>query len=537
MNVDDLCMGCMTDRQGALTCAACGYVEGTPPEELVHLRPRTRLQNYLIGRVLGHGGFGIAYIGWDENLEMRVAIKEYLPGRYATRSPDGTSVTPYSGEFKDVFDYGLTTFMDEGRAVARFNDHPGIIPVLNFLRANGTGYLVMNYVPGMTFKEYLDLKGGVISWSDTVAIATPVMDTLRVVHQVSLLHRDISPDNIYLSQSRQVKLLDFGAARIALGDKSQSLSTILKDGYAPKEQYLSRGRQGPYTDVYALAATMYRAVTGRKPPQALERVDHDELEPPRALGVDISPGAEAVLLKALAVDASSRFQTVTEFQEALSASALGADERTAPVRQTPRPAPTPAPIASPLPPVPPAPGPVVNADVFETVVRQVHQLATTVETLAAKALLGLRPAPAHDAPLRPIGLMLGALAGGLGALTNLSQLPMSMAFGIIAFLLALVALVVNATQAVGAVLALRGRTQAGTIVWSAAIVSIALTALGILNLVWPWLGVAGASYALTAVLSTAWMFAGPAFAFNGAILFCLWKRTSPPGVANIDVSR
>jgi Protein kinase domain len=319
MDIDDLCMGCLEPRGATPVCPACGWVEGTQPEHPAHLRPRTMLHNqYVLGRVLGHGGFGIAYIGWETNLEMKVAVKEFLPGDHATRGSNGTTVTPYSGESREYFEYGLTKFLEEGRAVARFNDHPGIMPVFSFFRENGTGYLVMPYLPGMTLKKYLDLKGGRIPFDHAVEIAMPVMDTLRAVHEVGLLHRDISPDNIYITTTARVKLLDFGAARHALGDRSQSLSTILKSGYAPFEQYQTRGRQGPYTDVYALAATIYRCITGQPPIEAPSRVSHDELAPPSALGIDISPQAEAVLLQALAMDARQRFQRVQELQDALA---------------------------------------------------------------------------------------------------------------------------------------------------------------------------------------------------------------------------
>jgi hypothetical protein len=318
MTADDLCMGCMEDRGGADLCPACGWMEGTPTANPIHLPPRSLLRDhYVLGRVLGHGGFGIAYLAWDADLQMKVAVKEYLPGDHATRGADGSSVRPYSGESREHFEYGLTKFLEEGRAVVRFNEHAGIVSVLGFFRANGTGYLVMPYVPGMSFKQYLAAKGGRLSYEEAIGIAMPVMDTLRVVHEAGLLHRDISPDNIYLSESKRVKLLDFGAARHALGDRSKSLSVILKAGYAPFEQYQTRGRQGPWTDVYALAATIYRAITGEAPPEATSRIVDDDLEPPRAKGVIMPAEAERVLLRALAVDVKDRFQQVADFQQAL----------------------------------------------------------------------------------------------------------------------------------------------------------------------------------------------------------------------------
>ena len=163
--------------------------------------------------------------------------------------------------------------------------------MLGFFRENGTGYLVMQYLDGLSFMEYLQAEGRPIAYDEAVAIAMPVMDTLRVVHEGGLLHRDISPHNIYITKTRQVKLLDFGAARHALGDRSKSLSVILKAGYSPFEQYLSKGRQGPWTDIYAVAATIYRAITGDPPPEAPSRVADDELV--RAAGARREHAAEA----------------------------------------------------------------------------------------------------------------------------------------------------------------------------------------------------------------------------------------------------
>jgi serine/threonine protein kinase len=404
MDVQDLCMGCMTARQGASRCPDCGFVEGMLPQSPVHLPPRTVLRDqYLLGRVLGHGGFGIAYLGWDSHLEMKVAVKEFLPTDYATRGAQATEVTPYSGESRDYFEYGLTRFLDEGRAVARFNDHPGIVPVLNFFRDNGTGYLVMQYVPGMSFKEYLALSGGKISFDEAVSIINPVMDTLRDVHQTGMLHRDISPDNIYISTTKRVKLLDFGAARLALGDRSQSLSVILKAGYAPFEQYQSRGRQGAWTDVYALGATLYRAITGMKPPEASARVAGEPLLPPHALGIAIPPDAERVLLRAIAVEPEERYQEIAEFQQAL---VQHAGPRVPPIPPPPRP--------PPLPVTPPALAP----SPLEAIVAPLAAIAKPVNGAIAQ-VTGLVPAPDELASARQVALVIAVVGGLIGTVVTM----------------------------------------------------------------------------------------------------------------------
>jgi serine/threonine protein kinase len=214
----------------------------------------------------------------------------------------------YSGQAGEQFAYGLDRFLDEARALARFDQHPGIVTVKSFFRAHGTGYCVMDYVEGLTLRQYLERQpGGRIPVEQAWRLLQPVMDALRAVHKEGLLHRDLAPDNIYITRDGRVKLLDFGAARFAAGEHSRSLSIILKPGYAPEEQYRTRGKQGPWTDVYGLAATLYRAITGTVPPEALDRLDQDDLVAPSRLGIGITAGQEEVLLKALAVKADARY--------------------------------------------------------------------------------------------------------------------------------------------------------------------------------------------------------------------------------------
>ena len=211
----------------------------------------------------------------------------------------------------------------EARTLARFDGSPNIVGVRDFFTENGTAYLVMNYLEGITLKQYLVRSGGKpVPFEKMLGILLPVMDALRTVHAAGLLHRDVSPDNIFLTTSGQVTLIDFGAARQSMNlnvqnVQQQSVSVILKPGYAPEEQYRSHGRQGPWTDIYALGATMYRTLTGRIPPEALDRLENDTLVPPSKLGIRIPAYAEAAILRAMAVHAENRFQTVDEFRAAL----------------------------------------------------------------------------------------------------------------------------------------------------------------------------------------------------------------------------
>ncbi len=323
MNLETLCLACMDSDQVDGTCPKCGRPADWKPDNAMHLRPGIRLRDqYLLGRALGHGGFGITYLGWDTDLARKTAIKEYMPNGVAGRASGATAVTPFSANTQSEFEWGLDKFIEEARVLARFHNHPAIVSVITFFRANGTAYLVMEYLDGTTFEDFQKRRGR-ITWETAMRIISPVLDALGAVHADGILHRDISPDNIYLTRAGQVKLIDFGAARNALSQKSRNLSIILKEGYAPEEQYRTSGSQGPWTDVYAVGATLYHALTGRIPPAALDRQaaaadGKDPLVSPAEMGVVLSPGAEAALLKALAIRGQDRFQSVQDFQAALS---------------------------------------------------------------------------------------------------------------------------------------------------------------------------------------------------------------------------
>ncbi len=318
MIIHNLCLGCMQEKTGDKRCPYCSWVEGMTPESPIFLPPGTVLENkYLIGRVLGQGGFGITYLSWDINLNMKLAIKEYFPQEIASRAAGQTQISIYSGSQKNHYDYGLEKFLQEARTLAQFEGHPNIVSVRDFFKANGTAYFVMNYVEGITLQKYLADAGGILSFSQALQVILPVLDALKEVHSVNVLHRDISPDNIYINNKGQVVLLDFGAARQAIGEKGRSLSIILKPGYAPEEQYRTKGEQGPWTDIYAVAATTYHLITSKQPPEALERMIGDTLEKPSALGIEIGHMEEKALLKALSVKAVDRYQTVQDFQDDL----------------------------------------------------------------------------------------------------------------------------------------------------------------------------------------------------------------------------
>ena len=298
-------------------CPYCGF----DPEENAKkypaaLRAGTVLNNrYIVGRVLGQGGFGITYLAWDEKLAAKVAVKEYMPYEIAARI--GTSVSVAMESRAEDFTYGGERFREEARTLAKFMGQPNIAGVTDYFDENDTSYFVMDYIEGISFKTYIANAGGKVSVQEALDVMIPVLRALTAVHAEGFIHRDVTPDNIYITKDGNVKLLDFGSARYSLGDKSKSLDVILKVGYAPKEQYIRRGRQGPYTDVYSCAACLYAAITGYLPPESLERLDHDSLVPPSQAGAEIPLYLERAILKGLAVQPEDRFQTAGEFLEAL----------------------------------------------------------------------------------------------------------------------------------------------------------------------------------------------------------------------------
>lgn len=320
MNFDRVCYGCFREKSTAV-CPYCGY-DPVHYEHPALALPIGSILNgrYLTGVVLGMGGFGITYLGYDLTLDIKVAIKEYLPGGIATRNTDGYNMSLLSRRDEESYRTGEERFLDEARILAKLQNAPNIVSVQNYFRENNTAYFVMDYIDGMSLKAYLQSHGGSIPYEQALAILLPIMEALAQVHAQNLLHRDISPDNIYITADGQSRLLDFGAARFALGD-NKSISVILKHGYAPEEQYRSHGNQGPWTDVYAMGATMYHCLTGALPPDSIERLHNDTLRPPSELGVPIPPHAEAALMRALAVKAENRFPNMTALISALAGKA------------------------------------------------------------------------------------------------------------------------------------------------------------------------------------------------------------------------
>lgn len=312
------CMNCMKEFDICYeVCPVCGFVRGSVPKEVYHLYPGMKLSDrYIIGTVLGFGGFGITYRAWDILLEAMVAIKEYYPAGIVNRIPGEKEVILYTGKGLKEFGNGLSRFLEEARNTAKFSNHPNIVNVFDFFEENGTAYIVMEFLDGISLKEYLKREGGRLDCDAAVSIIGFVVEALKQIHSVGIIHRDISPDNIFVCSDGRIKLIDFGAARFSAGEE-KTLSIVLKMGFAPPEQYRSRSRQGPFTDIYALAATMYRMITGVVPEESVNRVEEDTLKSPGELVSNVPEHLNHALMKAMALNPELRFQNMEQFWDAV----------------------------------------------------------------------------------------------------------------------------------------------------------------------------------------------------------------------------
>lgn len=322
MDINKICPGCMRELQNKAQincCPHCGYKFNDANIASHQLRPYTLLDGkYMVGKVIGEGGFGITYLGYDINLEIAVAIKEFYPNGYVTRDAGTTAkVTIFAGNNEKDIQKWRDNFIREARSLARFSNLNGIVEVRDFFNENDTAYIVMEYIDGTTLKSYLKQCGGKIPQDKVFSMMEPVINSLAKVHEAGVIHRDISPDNIMITKTGAMKLLDFGAARDISANGEKSLSVMLKPGYAPEEQYRTRGSQGPWSDVYALCATIYKCITGVTPVESMERLRNDDLKMPSALGISIDPNKEAALAKGMAVIAENRFQNMNQLHTAL----------------------------------------------------------------------------------------------------------------------------------------------------------------------------------------------------------------------------
>lgn len=314
------CMGCMNEYSEEFEiCPYCGFIENSEPESPLHMEPGTYLADrYIVGRVVGYGGFGVTYIGWDAKLEQKVAIKEYLPSEFSTRAPGHSQLTIYSGDKAEQFSKGLNQFVDEAKRLAKFQNTTGIVKVFDSFEENQTAYIIMEYLDGETLAAKLK-RDGVMAADDAIALLMPIMESLETVHEEGILHRDIAPDNIFITKDGDAKLIDFGAARYATTGYSMSLTVLIKPGFSPEEQYRTKGDQGPHTDVYSMAATLYKTITGKTPPDSLkrrvefEKSNKDILFPLHKFAKEIPESTENAIMNALNVRIEDRTPTMAAF--------------------------------------------------------------------------------------------------------------------------------------------------------------------------------------------------------------------------------
>ena len=277
----------------------------------------TQVSDFEIIGLIGEGGFGIVYLARDTTLDRIVALKEFMPAAFAGRI-DGVHVAVRAANHRATFDAGLKSFINESKMLAKFA-HPALVEVFRFWEGNGTAYMAMRLYRGETLRQVLS-KGSDDFTEDRIAqVMGPIFDALEMLHREQVFHRDIAPDNIILSEGRSV-LLDFGSARKIIGDATQALTTVLKPGYAPLEQYSDDGtmKQGAWTDVYALGGVLYHLATGKVPLQAVSRMMSDPMQTINQLtGDKFSENFSQAVSKAMMVHIENRYQTVTEFREAL----------------------------------------------------------------------------------------------------------------------------------------------------------------------------------------------------------------------------
>lgn len=269
---------------------------------------------YRLEKVLGIGGYGITYRGLDMRLERLVAVKEYYPSFWASRFTEyGCGVRVLQG-MEEAFRKGMDRFLDEAKTLVQLSNISGVVRVSDFFQENGTAYLVMDYLDGKNLKQMADGFGGRIPADVLIPVLAPVISALRQVHELGMIHRDISPDNIMMLSDGSVRLIDFGNARDTTDNRSMTLA--MKQGFAAPEQYRSRG-QGTYTDVYGICATMYYCLTGKLPPQAMDRLTGTPFPTPSELGVSITEQWEKTIMDGLELYVNKRIQTMEELWQRL----------------------------------------------------------------------------------------------------------------------------------------------------------------------------------------------------------------------------
>lgn len=314
INNKKLCESCFCETD-AVPCPYCGFSADKYSPDLMVLPMGTKLEDkYVIGKVIGKGGFGITYLGYDMKMEKKIAVKEYYPNGIAYRTIARTEVSVADTKSSNTFNKGAEKFYDEARMVAKFNGNSNIVGVYDFFRANNTIYLTMEYLNGITLKNYIK-KHGKLSDGQALFIIDKVTTALKAIHKEKVLHRDISPDNIMICTDEMVKLIDFGAARQVMAESSTNLTVVMKHGYTPIEQYTKKGAQGAWTDIYSLGASIYYALTEVliDDPYTRNEDDSEFAENKRGINNDLWN----IIKKCTMIKADERFGSAADLRKAI----------------------------------------------------------------------------------------------------------------------------------------------------------------------------------------------------------------------------
>lgn len=316
----DRCIRCMQPLIQSGACSCCGFDENKYEQPSCAIHPGTCLHDrYFIGSVIGQGGFGITYIAWDIMLTVKVAIKEYYPSSMACRNNRNTSITEVivqNNEYQSRYDKGLREFLREARILAQFTGLRGVVAIRDFFSENNTAYIAMEYVDGIPISSYVR-RNGPFSGKQLLNKMEPILASLKVVHELGYLHRDISANNIMYMPDGQLKLIDFGAARM-IENEDATITVSIKRGYSPSEQYLAKGKLGTWTDVYSLCATMYYMLTGKEPDDSIERVIEDKLKPLAGnKSIELNETVKCIIDKGMSVKPEERVQRIDSLYEVM----------------------------------------------------------------------------------------------------------------------------------------------------------------------------------------------------------------------------
>lgn len=314
----ELCMSCFGVKGQFEVCPFCGYVEGTKPEQPHYLIPGTILaKHFIVGTAIGSGGFGITYRCYDTMLGVIVAVKEFYPVGLVNRAPGESRVGLLSGEKEKQYKEQIKRFLAEAQSIAQFGKAKDIVNVYDYFEENNTAYIIMEYIDGLLLRDYLQQQGK-MSVRDSLDLINSIIDSVEKIHAQGIIHRDISPDNIFMTGGRSIKIFDFGAAKLTGSVQRGIGEKVIKVGYSAPEQYRNNDKQGYYTDIYSIGAILYQMVTGQKPMESIDREIKDELKSPLELGIEIDENLDRAIMEALAVEPAFRFKGVRQMRDALN---------------------------------------------------------------------------------------------------------------------------------------------------------------------------------------------------------------------------